>query len=291
MAHIPFIPVGWQPGSAGLTPLDYLNLANDEERLMLLDELYRGLGGTDATMPSAIGISQSFLGTDGVSPRWRSPSQARADLFLVVGTNVQAWDALLDGLAALTVAANKLIYATGADTFSTTDFTPQARQLLDDASFAAMRTTLGLGTIATQNAAAVAITGGTIAGVSTADVGTLTTNGDAVVGENLEVWGQAYSPPVTLAIASTITPDGNEGNNFVGTLTGSHTMAAVINPQAGAVYNFLIKKSGSGKTLAWNAAYKFPGGIDAALSSGANPDMFSFFYDGSGFWPAGKNLS
>lgn len=56
----------------------------------------------------------------------------------------QTLDATLTALAALSTAADKLIYATGSDTFTTTDFTATARSLLDDASTSAMRTTLGL---------------------------------------------------------------------------------------------------------------------------------------------------
>ncbi len=47
-------------------------------------------------------------------------------------------------VAALAGASDKIAYYTGTSTASTTDFTTQARQLLDDTSFSAMRTTLGL---------------------------------------------------------------------------------------------------------------------------------------------------
>ena len=86
-------------------------------------------------------------------------------------TDAQPLDATLTALAGLTTSANELIYATGSDAFSTATLTSFARTLLDDASASAARTTLGLGTIATQAANNVSITGGTIDGV-TIDGGT-----------------------------------------------------------------------------------------------------------------------
>jgi hypothetical protein len=68
----------------------------------------------------------------------------------------QPLDATLTALAGVTTAANKLIYASGVDTFLTTDLTAAARNLLDDADAAAMRTTLGLGTAATTASTAYA---------------------------------------------------------------------------------------------------------------------------------------
>ena len=70
-------------------------------------------------------------------------------------------DALLTAIAALVTAADKLMYFTGVDTVLQTDLTSYARTILDDANAAESRTTLGLGSIATQAASAVAITGGT----------------------------------------------------------------------------------------------------------------------------------
>jgi hypothetical protein len=86
-------------------------------------------------------------------------------------TDAQPLDATLTALAGVTTAGDKLIYATGADAFATTDLSSYGRSLIDDADAAAARTTLGLGSMATQNANNVAITGGTLSGI-TIDGGT-----------------------------------------------------------------------------------------------------------------------
>ncbi len=65
-------------------------------------------------------------------------------------------------IAGLTTSADQLIYTTGADTYATSSLSTFSRSLLDDADAATARGTLGLGSIATQDASSVAITGGTI---------------------------------------------------------------------------------------------------------------------------------
>jgi hypothetical protein len=82
-----------------------------------------------------------------------------------IGSSVQAYDADLAAIAGLTSAADKGIQFTGSGTAATYDLTTAGKALLDDADASAQRTTLGLGTIATQNSNNVTVTGGSVTGL------------------------------------------------------------------------------------------------------------------------------
>jgi hypothetical protein len=142
------------------------------------------LGTATITGGSVTGITDLAVIDGGTGAS--TAADARTNLGLAIGTNVQAYDAGLQSIAGLTTSADTLIYATASDTYATTTFTSAGRNLLDDADAAAQRTTLGLGTIATQAANAVAITGGsvTVSGLTStiSSLGTVTiTNGSATL--------------------------------------------------------------------------------------------------------------
>lgn len=71
----------------------------------------------------------------------------------------QPLDPTLTALAALTTSANKLIYSTGSDSFTTTDLTISARELLNDVTFADMRSTLDVDQAGTDNSTPVTLGG------------------------------------------------------------------------------------------------------------------------------------
>jgi Major tropism determinant N-terminal domain len=105
--------------------------------------------------------------------------QTPTSLGLVIGTNVQAYDAGLLSIAAATTAADRFLYTTALDVYAVATITAFGRSLVDDADASTARTTLGLGTISTQASSAVAITGGAIngatIGATTATTGAFTT--------------------------------------------------------------------------------------------------------------------
>jgi hypothetical protein len=104
--------------------------------------------GTDK-LPALSGNGDKpvFINTAGSGMEAITAASAKTKLGLVIGTNVQAYDASLQSLAALATAADKLAYTTALDTWAETPITSAGRALIDDASNSAQRTTLGSGAV------------------------------------------------------------------------------------------------------------------------------------------------
>ena len=119
------------------------------------------------------------------------------------------------GTGLTAVAQDNIIYTSGANTFAASSISAFGRSIIDDADAAAGRTTLGLGTIATQAANSVNIDGGAIdgavIGANSAAAGTFTTiNASGTITGDVtgDVTGNADTA-TTLATGRTITIDGD----------------------------------------------------------------------------------
>lgn len=113
---------------------------------------------------SVAGITDITIADGGTGSS--TASGARTNLGLVIGADVQAWDNTLQQFSTFGTVADRLFYSAGVDAYGETSLTVFGRSLIDDADATAARVTLNLGSIATQNANSVTITGGSITGIT-----------------------------------------------------------------------------------------------------------------------------
>ena len=97
----------------------------------------------DDLAPSGSG-SPGMLTTDGATWSYVSYATARTSLGLVIGTDVQAYSAMLAARAALTWASDKGVYLTGTSTLATFDLPSFGRSLCAATTKAAAKTVMGL---------------------------------------------------------------------------------------------------------------------------------------------------
>lgn len=81
-------------------------------------------------------------------------ADARTNLGLAIGSDVQAYDAALASIAGLTTASGQILYTTASDTYAVSTITSAGLAILDDTDTSAQRATLGLGSLAVQNTVA-----------------------------------------------------------------------------------------------------------------------------------------
>ena len=230
-----------------------------------------------------------------------SASDQRTTLGLAIGTNVQAYDAALQSIAGLTTAANQLLYTTASDTYATTTLTSAGRALLDDADIAAQRTTLGLGTIATQGANAVAITGGsatlssitsTTATFTTANIngGLITGITDLAIADGGTGASTAADARTNLGLGTLATQSGTFSGTSSGTNTGDQTITLtgdVTGTGTGTFAATIASDAVTGDKLADSSATVISGNAPSGVGNFAGQQWlntntgFTYIWDGS----------
>jgi hypothetical protein len=218
---------------ANNTDINNINIAegcapsgiNNAIRQLMSDLKDWQAGSSGDTLPVAAGGTGST-----------TASGARTALGLVIGTDVQAYDAQLADVAGLSATDNGVIIGNG------TNFVVESGSTL--------RTSLGLA-IGTD--------------VQAFDADTAKTD----VAQSFTAAQRGAISALT--DGATITPDFALANNFSVTLGGNRTLANPSNLTAGQSGSIFITQDGTGsRTLAYGSQYDFIGGTAPTLSTAAN---------------------
>lgn len=145
--------------------------------------------------------------------------------------------------------------------------TSAGRALIDDADAAAQRTTLGLGTIATQASSNVSVTGGSLSSVRITD----------------------YTEPKTAPTISsgTLTLNLNDAQVFDVSLNANITTLTISNIDSSSntvnAFTVIFQMDGTARTITWPAAVKWAGGTAPTLTStNGKKDILSFLSPDNG---------
>jgi len=257
-----------------------------------------GLPTNLATLTLPASVTISVFGATVIDDA--DAAAVRTTLGVVIGTNVQAYDAFLGSISALGTAADKIVYTTGVDTAAETALTAFARSILDDADAAAVIATLGLDAdIATfslpasttisafaktvlddADAAAVRATIGAISITELSEDTTPELGGELDCG--------AHSVGFTLQTATgdgTTTIDWRLGNKFKFTFGAANETFTFTAPTKPCSLQIILVQDGTGsRTVTWPTIKWHERTLPTLQTTGGYEDIVSFIWDGTSYY-------
>lgn len=243
----------------GMSALSTLPVPTDKSSIVARDAtgntslnaltLSGALLGTSATLTGNLSVGSITISGGSIpvtvgGTGATNATNARLNLGLEIGVNVQAYDVELAAIAELTSAADRLPYYTGSGTAALATFTSFARTLVDDPDAASARSTLGLvlGTdVQPYDADLVALSG-----ISTDGIYVRTGNGTSVTRGITGTTGRII---VTNGDGISGNPTINAGED-VPSLAANNTFAGSSNTFNGTVFASLFQQSSDARLKA-----------------------------------------
>ncbi len=202
-----------------------------------------------------------------------SPSTARTNLGLAIGTNVQAFDAGLQSISGLTTGANSMLYTTALDTYAV--ITPVNSAVLISSAGGVPSWGTTLPNINLGIPTAIVLTSGTglpIGGLTGLGTGVATALATSVTGSGGIVL--ASSPAIT-----TPTIKGSNGFNVI-TFSDVASTTDYFSLTSGIANGAILGIVSSNPNASWSISAKGSGGI-AINPGGTSPTPFALYFGSS----------